>query len=584
MSRIRPSLRVRTRPAEDGCGRSPGSLARRVPIAAATATALVGVVNVISALTIQLPGRLASVDRLAAGELVVTAHVLALPAGVLLMVLATYLAKRRRRALWATIMVLVVVGSLQMLDGLDVVEALASWTVAAGLVAARRSFVVRHDDGSLGVAIVRIAAVAAGVAGTVFGTIHATTSWAFRGATIDQQLSEAGAVLTGTRGPLAVPDALAWLPPTGAFLVAAAIGIAGWLVFRPLRVADERPNAQSRTLVAATVRAHGHDTLSAFKLRPDVRTLMSADARAFVSFRIDSGVLVLSGDPVGPEDALPALLAEVRRFATERDLRIAAVGASDAFAELAVSAGLRSLYLGDEAIVDTAGFTLEGRPIKKVRQAVGRIERAGYDAQVWTIGDCDEARLRELEGVSAHWRDGAAERGFSMAMDGLRGDHVRDSVVVVARDGAGRVRGFLHFVPTYGRAAMSLSLMRRDPDTPNGLTEFLIVRAIERLRERGVGELSLNFAAFARWVHAPTCRTERVLGRIVLRADRYFQIESLYRFNAKFFPRWVPRHLLYETTLSLPRTALAVAWVEGQLPRPSIGRERAVPSHAPAAT
>ena len=62
----------------------------------------------------------------------------------------------------------------------------------------------------------------------------------------------------------------------------------------------------------------------------------------------------------------------------------------------------------------------------------------------------------------------------------------------------GHVRGFLHFVPSYGREAVSLSFMRRDPETPNGLTEFLVARSIEAFRARGTEEVSLNFAAFAR--------------------------------------------------------------------------------------
>ena len=78
--------------------------------------------------------------------------------------------------------------------------------------------------------------------------------------------------------------------------------------------------------------------------------------------------------------------------------------------------------------------------------------------------------------------------------------------------------------------------MRRDPETPNGLTEFLVVRAIELLRERGVEELSLNFAAFAKWIHSPARRHERVLGKLIALGNPFFQIESLYRFNAEVFP------------------------------------------------
>jgi lysyl-tRNA synthetase class 2 len=164
-----------------------------------------------------------------------------------------------------------------------------------------------------------------------------------------------------------------------------------------------------------------------------------------------------------------------------------------------------------------------------------------------------------------------------MSMDSLRTAREIGGVVLTARC-AGRIRGFLHFVPSYGRPAMSLSSMRRDRDTPNGLTEFLVVRAIEALGDRGVEEVSLNFAAFARVMHGPRSPLERLAGRVVALGNPFFQIESLYRFNAKFFPRWEPRYLLYEGALGLPRAALAVMWAEGQLPKPTPRRRAAVGS------
>jgi lysyl-tRNA synthetase, class II len=169
--------------------------------------------------------------------------------------------------------------------------------------------------------------------------------------------------------------------------------------------------------------------------------------------------------------------------------------------------------------------------------------------------------------VSALWHQGRAERGFTMAMDSLRGAHQAGSIVLVARAPDRKIRGFLHFVPSYGRPAMSLSFMRRDRSTPNGLMEFLVVRAIQLLRERGVEEISLNFAAFGRWLDRPDGRVERALGRFVSLGNRFFQIESLHRFNAKFAPRWEPRYLVYEGALGLPRVGLAALRIEGQLPK-----------------
>jgi lysyl-tRNA synthetase class 2 len=77
-------------------------------------------------------------------------------------------------------------------------------------------------------------------------------------------------------------------------------------------------------------------------------------------------------------------------------------------------------------------------------------------------------------------------------------------------------------------------------------------------------------------MHSPEKRSERALAKLVALGNPFFQIESLYRFNAKFFPRWEPRYLVYEGALGLPRAALAVMWLEGQLPRPRMPGRRAL--------
>jgi lysyl-tRNA synthetase class 2 len=175
----------------------------------------------------------------------------------------------------------------------------------------------------------------------------------------------------------------------------------------------------------------------------------------------------------------------------------------------------------------------------------------------------------ELERVSECWRGGAPERGFSMAHDTLVDELLPDALVLIARDGDGRIRGFLHFMPVYGQPLASLGFMRRERDTPNGLTEFMVVEAASQLGELGIEEFSLNFSAHGRWLRAPENGVERALAAILRIADRWFQVERLLRFNAKFEPRWQPRYLLFERAAHLPRVAFAAMVVEGQLPSPA---------------
>ena len=103
---------------------------------------------------------------------------------------------------------------------------------------------------------------------------------------------------------------------------------------------------------------------------------------------------MISGDPVGETADLAELVGQTILFAEERSLRIAALGVSSTGRELFEQAGLRSLYLGDEAIVDTAAFSLDGRAVRKVRQSVTRLEKAGYRARLAELGSLDPERAR----------------------------------------------------------------------------------------------------------------------------------------------------------------------------------------------
>jgi lysyl-tRNA synthetase class 2 len=548
------------------------------PALAAIAAAVVGLINVASALTPDIRWRGHLLLGFEPVEAMRLFHAVALPAGAALLLVAPYLYKRRRRAWQAAVILMLALGMLDLLKGLDFEETVLTWATAAALIRARREFAVEHDPITVRSIFWRVPLLGAcGVA------VAALSAWATEGhpswSTVGRETGDL--LLWRETGPLNFHNHLvrfhhhyfAWIP-LGVHLVEAGTLLAmAYVVFRPLARPRALPSPAARQAAESLVRAYGSDTLSFFKLRADKQYLFSGDRTAFVGYRIEAGVLLLSGDPVGPDAAVPELLKDIREFATAHGLKLAGVGASERLRPLLEEQGLQTMYLGDEAIVDLDSFSLEGRPIRKVRQSVSRLQKAGFTAELHKVDALDPDTSAQVEHVLERGREGAPERGFSMAMDSLSSGHEADTLVLLARDEsdpARPIRGVLHFVPCYGRPAMSLSFMRRDPDTPNGLTEFMVVKAIELLRERGVTELSLNFAAFAKWIHSPETRIERLLGKVVSVGNRYFQIESLYRFNAKFFPRWEPRYLVYESALGLPRASLAAMWAEGQLWKPAV--------------
>jgi lysyl-tRNA synthetase, class II len=514
--------------------------AEGLPALAAAIAFLAALVNLASALTPNIAWRHHVLLQLEPIEVVPVFHSLAVPLSVALAVVAFYLRARRYRAWQLALGLLLVLGAVALLKGLDFEEALLSWSAAGLLWWGRDAFYVRHAPlGSASPLLLSLGLLVVGSTG----------------------------VFAWHTASLELRDELAWGPFAVGAAGASGVAILAYLLFRPLGAPRELPCSERRRTATELVHAHGHDTLAFFKLRQDTHYRFAADDSAFLGYRVAGGVLLIAGDPVGVRASFADLLSDTCAFAEARGLQVAAIGTSRRLLPVYRRAGLRPLYLGDEAIVDTLSFSLEGRWIRKVRQSVARAESSGYSAELLDYEQLDQATLEELEQVSARWRGGAAERGFSMAMDSMRGAHHAGSVVVAARDAGGRIRAFVHLVPSHGRPAMSLSFMRRERDTPNGLMEFVVVRAIELLRERGVEEISLNFAAFARWIARPGGRVEGALGRAVSLANPFFQIESLHRFNAKFGPRWEPRYLVFERSRSLPRVALAALRVEGQLPK-----------------
>ncbi|MGH9029794.1 MAG: phosphatidylglycerol lysyltransferase domain-containing protein, partial [Acidimicrobiales bacterium] len=121
----------------------------------------------------------------------------------------------------------------------------------------------------------------------------------------------------------------------------------------------------------------------------------------------------------------------------------------------------------------------------------------------------------------------------------------------------------------------SLDLMRRDRgDHPNGLIDFALVSTIEHMRLLGCRSVSLNFAALRSVLEGERGDgvTQRVERWALKRMSSFLQIETLWRFNAKYEPTWLPRYVVYDTAEHLVPVVLAILRAESLSEVPVIGR------------
>ncbi|MFE1558554.1 bifunctional lysylphosphatidylglycerol synthetase/lysine--tRNA ligase LysX [Streptomyces sp. NPDC058734] len=331
---------------------------------------------------------------------------------------------------------------------------------------------------------------------------------------------------------------------------------------------DEEPRI--RALLGAYGRA---DSLGYFATRRDKAVVFAPNGKAAVTYRVEAGVCLASGDPVGDPGAwtpaIDAWLAVARRYGWQP----AVMGASEDGATAYARSGLSALQLGDEAILHVAHFDLDGRDMRVTRQAVNRVRRTGATTAIRRHSALTEEEMRTIVDRADRWRDTETERGFSMALDRLGDPEDGDCLLVEAFDAGGELIALLSFVP-WGKDGISLDLMRRDRSAPNGVMEFMVAQLCAAAPGLGVRRISLNFAVFrsafeegGRIGAGPVLKLWR---RLLLFFSRWWQLEALYRSNVKYGPEWYPRFLCYQDAGSLARVSLASGIAEGFVSVPSM--------------
>ncbi len=552
-----------------------------IPGVAALVCLLIGLSDVLAIFNPALHEKFHKLNAFVPGTLTNVTRSADVIIGLMLLVLSHGLRRRKRRAWQAVLALLVFDIVIHFMHGLMNAPRVYSAFVAIVLLAALLYF---HDEfyavgdprtrwNALRVFLVLAAAdLAIGLGYIAMGGLAGSYPVAVR---VQDVVYE----LVGVYGPVQ------WVSAGRAdlyHLLTSLLGVFTLVVTVYLFLRPAQPRARLGTADAGRIRAlldrHGdRDSLGYFALRNDKSVIWSPSGKACVCYRVVSGVMLAAGDPIGDPEAWPGAIAEFLAVAAQHAWRPAVMGCSELGAEVWCREGdLTALELGDEAVLNVADFSLSGRQMRNVRQMVNRVAKNGYAAEVRRIRDIPQAELDRIVKMADSWLGGHTERGFSMALGRLGGAGDDDCVMVTAKEN-GVLRAVLHFVP-WGADGLSLDLMRRDRTAQPGLNDYLIVEAIKAAPELGVKRMSLNFAMFRSALE----RGERIGAGPVTKAwrsllvfmSRWFQIESLYKFNAKFCPVWEPRFFVFPGGRDAPRIALAALEAEAFLVWPKLEVKR----------
>lgn len=557
-----------------------------VPALVGSACTVVGLIDVAAGVFPRFRhSRMHTLAEVLPGALGPFAAALSLSVGMLLLLLAHGLKRHKRRA-WRAAVILLPAGAVaQFTYRHSIVGVLVSLTLCWLLVRHRDQFRALPDPRSRWRALANFILLGAGSLGLGLIIVSVHPGRVVGDPSIADRLQHVLYGLFGVEGPVDYAGRTSWT-------VAYSLGALGlltavttiYLAFRPEHPAARLTEDDESRLRALLEQHGGRDSLGHFALRRDKGVVFSPSGKAAVCYRVVSGVMLAGGDPIGDVEAWPGAIERFMDEAQAHSWTPAVMGCSETGGQVWTrETGLTALELGDEAVVDAADFSLAGRAMRNVRQMVKRIERNGYETRVRRARDIGDTELDRIRRAAADWRGTDTERGFSMALGRIGDPADGDCVIATAHlPGSGTedsphgdLKAVLHFVP-WGRDGMSLELMRRDRSADPGMNELLIVASLQAAEKLGVARVSLNFAMF----RSALARGERLGAGPVLRCwrglliflSRWFQIESLYKFNAKFKPRWEPRFVVFRTSRDLPRIGIAAMRAEGfvnlALPRP----------------
>ncbi|MBL8056323.1 MAG: bifunctional lysylphosphatidylglycerol flippase/synthetase MprF [Anaerolineales bacterium] len=526
--------------------------------ATAGLTAGMGLINLLSAATPALADRLALLEAWSPLEVQNGSRLATVLAGFALLLLSVHLGRRKRVAWLLTLFVLAASAASHLLKGLDAEEAGVAAGLAALLLYLRPHFHARSDAPSMRQGVIVLAAAFG------FTLLYGAIGFYL----LDRHFSvnyDAGPAIRQTVTMFVQFEDPGLEPTTGfgryfadsIYVVGAVtLGYALLMLVRPVLFRQPATPAE-RARAAGLVAAHGCSALARFALFDD-KAYYFTPGGAVVAYVVKGRAALALGDPIGPAAEWPAAITGFLGFCAGNDWEPAFYQVSPAALSDYRAAGHTALCVGQEALVDLAAFTLEGKAGKEFRTVLNKFAKLGHQVERHPP-PLPAGLLGELRAVSDAWLTERRGRELRFATGWFDDDYLRGSPVVTLRAPDGALSGFANAYPLYQAAGWGVDLMRRRPEALSGTMDLLFISLFDWAKAEGLARFSLGLSALAGvGEHSADPAIERALRLLYENLHRVYNFQGLHAFKDKFHPAWEPRYLVYRSPASLPLVAAAL--------------------------
>jgi len=513
-------------------------------------------VNLISAVTPAMAGRLALLEGIVPLQVRAGTRLATALAGFALMLLAAGIWRGKRTAWMVTLAVLAVSSVAHLVKGFDFEEASLAAILLVGLVVFRGRFRAQSDPPTIerGLRTLGLALAFTLVYGTVgFYLLDRHFSIQFN---LLQAAGQTLRMFTEFSNPVQITTTrFARYFIDSIYLIGAVTG--GYALLALLApVLLRRPAERSEwDRAAEIIRQHGRTVLARFCLFEDKHFFFSPGG-SVIAFAYSNRTAVVLGDPIGPREDALAAVKTFQDFCFRNDWQPAFYQTLPDYLEAYRSAGLKALKIGEEALVNLQSFSLKGSEMKPIRNSVSKLERLGYRCQL-SNPPHDAALLDRLQQISDEWLEGRKEMKYSLGW--FERAYLNTTPILSVLDVQGQVVAFANLVDEYQKREVAVDLMRHQRELPGGTMDYLFASLLQTAQQMGYQSFNLGLSGLASVGETSNDPAiEQALHYFYTHVNTAYNFRGLHSFKEKFAPEWSPRYLIYPNLASLPVVAVAL--------------------------
>ncbi|HEX5168884.1 MAG TPA: phosphatidylglycerol lysyltransferase domain-containing protein [Cyclobacteriaceae bacterium] len=336
------------------------------------------------------------------------------------------------------------------------------------------------------------------------------------------------------------------------------VGYSLLILFRLSR--GDRPVTNNDFQIAREILdKYGHSSLDYFKVYPDKQLYFNESQDAFLSFSESRHYSVVLENPVAADKTIATrLLTSFEDYCSERGLRTFYYRVPEEDLPMYLSLKKKNILLGQEAIVDIVTFSLEGSSRKSMRNAVNKIEKAGFQFKVYHA-PLKDGLIQQLKAVSHEWLglEDHAEAGFSQGV--FHSKEIKKCMALTVENEESKIVAFLNIIPSYKPGEATYDLIRHSHDSPNGVLDYLIIKMIQFLKTCNFKTLNMGMAPLAGMKGVTL--NEQIMQFYKENFKQASRLTGLFEYKNKFEPRWENRYLIYDQTFDLIRFPMVLRMV-----------------------